>query len=694
MQSTLRRAFETVLEISWQAGVLVVLILIAQWLCRNHLSPKWRCAMWGLLLLRLAMPTMPQHQWSIWAVEPAPLPSVVSEQLSAARAIRSVQTNWPSARSNQPIVSIAEPISWGSIVALVWATGMVVALLRATGSCARFNRLVKANGLSPSGDSVQILANCCREMGIRRVPQLVVTQSVSTPAIFGAIRPALLLPPGIEHALSSSELRIVMMHELTHIMRRDVTAGIVLGLFRAIHWFNPLLWLASRRFKLDRELACDAALLSHPSAVSRQEYGKTILKVLENLGPGRSPVAAVAVVGSRSSVHARLKAIAQPAHGGAMVAILAMLLITAIGCATFTSPPRQSRLPSNFNSVTAVRTELVTHSFPVQDVQRIVQEFQRSRVAHNVVVNAPTSQPGMATLPATNTSILVRNESTLPPIVEPDKLVSALMESLEPNSWRGKGGNGSAELRGEQVSITQSARIQEKLQSMLKFGGRQIQVTTRFLTGSNKLDWERSRQDRWTPYAELQIWSDPLNDTEVTSLLDSQNKHQRTTTLTAPRLTVFNGERAFVKVATETAYVKDLTPIVSNEAVVFDPTVDTVESGVTLDCTAVIAQDGQTVTLNLHPKLQRLRALVPQPVSALTKDGKTVTQAFIQIPQVDTIEFDRTIRVPSGQTMLIKVGTIVGEVERTRLFGKSIEPDEQNFYLLVAATIVNPDNPQ
>ena len=64
-----------------------------------------------------------------------------------------------------------------------------------------------------------------------------------------------------------------------------------------------------------------------------------------------------------------------------------------------------------------------------------------------------------------------------------------------------------------------------------------------------------------------------LDDFQVSLLLRATQASQYSSTLTAPRLTLFNGQRAFVVVATETAYVSDLTPIVGTNAVAFDPTV-------------------------------------------------------------------------------------------------------------------------
>lgn len=200
-----------------------------------------------------------------------------------------------------------------------------------------------------------------------------------------------------------------------------------------------------------------------------------------------------------------------------------------------------------------------------------------------------------------------------------------------------------------------------------------------------------------------------LDDFQVSLLLRATQISQNTTTLTAPRLTLFNGQRAFVVVATETAYVSDLTPIVGTNAVAFDPTVGIIQSGVLLDVRATVSADRKYVTLELRPQLTRLRALVPFPVSAISNTPITtggasqqIVQAFVQQPVRDITSINTTVSVPDGGTLLLGGQTLAGEIERDsgvpilskipflkRLFtNSSMAKDEQVLLILVKPTIV------
>jgi general secretion pathway protein D len=199
-----------------------------------------------------------------------------------------------------------------------------------------------------------------------------------------------------------------------------------------------------------------------------------------------------------------------------------------------------------------------------------------------------------------------------------------------------------------------------------------------------------------------------LDDFQVNILLRATQISQNTTTLTAPRLTLFNGQYAYVAVSTDTAYVSDLTPVVANGAVAFDPTVAIVQSGVILLVRATVSDNKKYVTLTLRPTLQRLRGLTSFPISAVSNvtgvnsNTTQITTANIQQPVQDVTTLATTVSVPDRGTLLLGGQTLAGEIERDsgvpilskipflkRLFtNSSMAKDEQVLLILVKPTIV------
>ena len=101
---------------------------------------------------------------------------------------------------------------------------------------------------------------------------------VPGPAVVGALRPRIVLPVDFESRLRTGEAALVLAHERTHLARGDTRANLLAVVLRCLQWFNPLLHWADSRFRLDQEMACDAAVLArHPSA--RRSYAGAMLNV-------------------------------------------------------------------------------------------------------------------------------------------------------------------------------------------------------------------------------------------------------------------------------------------------------------------------------------------------------------------------------------------------------------------------------
>ncbi|GIW75440.1 MAG: hypothetical protein KatS3mg104_0503 [Phycisphaerae bacterium] len=166
-----------------------------------------------------------------------------------------------------------------------------------------------------------------------------------------------------------------------------------------------------------------------------------------------------------------------------------------------------------------------------------------------------------------------------------------------------------------------------------------------------------------------------LDDFQASLLIRATQGNQNVTQLTAPRVTLFNGQRAYVLVARQISYVSDLTPIVGTSAFGFDPTIDVIQSGVVLDVAATVSADRKYVTLTLRPQLSRIIGIQSFPVFGGTVDdggtpgdpgdgGTTTGTGFIQQPEIEITEVRTSVSVPDGGTLLLGGTTLSGEVER------------------------------
>jgi general secretion pathway protein D len=340
-----------------------------------------------------------------------------------------------------------------------------------------------------------------------------------------------------------------------------------------------------------------------------------------------------------------------------------------------------------------------------------------------------------------------------------DAIVKLIQETVDPNSWRDNGGQVGAvkELSG-QLIVTQTADNQRQLINLLEQlrETRAIQVTveTRFVSVSRNfledvglnLDFFFNIQNpnkfseisvtqgsaaftqnpstgipgsigsSATPPQSLTVTGTYLDKFQVNMLLRATQASIHTSVVTAPRVTLFNGQRAWVLIATQRAYVSDLTPVVGNGVVAFSPTIDVINSGVLLDVQATVSSDRKYVTLTLRPQLAELLGLfeftfqqgTTQGTTPIIGGGGTIVtntsagSGIVQQPEIQLTEVRTTVSVPDGGTLLLGGQTLAGEVEKEagvpvlskvpflkRLFtNRSTAKDETVLLILVKPTII------
>ena len=105
-------------------------------------------------------------------------------------------------------------------------------------------------------------------------------EGLQQPAVAGLFRPQLLLPDDAA-VLDDRQLRMIMLHELAHVRRWHVAANWALAILRAIHWWNPVFWLAASRFHSLREQSCDAFAIQRLEGRPTRDYSELLLMLAQ-----------------------------------------------------------------------------------------------------------------------------------------------------------------------------------------------------------------------------------------------------------------------------------------------------------------------------------------------------------------------------------------------------------------------------
>ncbi|MFZ4574620.1 MAG: hypothetical protein ACOYN0_09500 [Phycisphaerales bacterium] len=196
-----------------------------------------------------------------------------------------------------------------------------------------------------------------------------------------------------------------------------------------------------------------------------------------------------------------------------------------------------------------------------------------------------------------------------------------------------------------------------------------------------------------------------LDDIQVDFLIKATQADRRTVTLTAPRLTFTNSQRAWVAVATQIAFVSDLQPTVSESAVGFDPDLDVVSEGVVLDVEGTVSADRRYVFLTVRTAVSKIEGFNSVGVTAIA-GGQLVnssdTASFIQTPTVTVTQVKTSVTVPDQGTILLGGQRLITESQvetgvpvlskipiLNRFFTNRTETkDEQTLLILIKPTVL------
>lgn len=322
----MNEVFLKVLNMSIAAGWLILAVTLLRFALKR--TPKWiAVALWGIVALRLAVPFSFESAWSL-------IPS--AETFGA----RNLQYETPAIRSGIPAVNNAvNPVLgeafapgpggavsplyvWTAVVSVIWLIGIAGMLLYAGISYVRVRRRVAER--IPYGGNVFLCDH------------------VKSPFILGLVRPKIYLPSGLEAAA----VEPVIAHEKAHLARRDHWWKPLGFLILAVHWFNPLCWIAYVLLCRDIELACDEKVVRQMDLDGKKRYSTALLAC----SAGRRLVTICPLAFGEVGVKERVKNVLHYKKPGFWVIVAAVIACAVVTVCFATNPkegvPKEQYTPS------------------------------------------------------------------------------------------------------------------------------------------------------------------------------------------------------------------------------------------------------------------------------------------------------------------------------------------------------------
>lgn len=335
---------------SLKASILIPIILLVQILLRQKISARWNYALWFILLIRLVLPFEIENKFNIFSLLPSSetttsisstffeneTPAIISmnreNQLSNLHVENEQLSHGRAASNNIP----SDKISLLQITSLIWFSGVLIYSFLLVLNSFKLHLKIKTNSSPPNTAVLKIFQQCKKAMGVSSFIQLIEIESIKIPVLLGVLKPKIVLPKNLCATLNENEIKNILMHELAHFKRGDVIIAWITAFLQAVHWFNPVIWLAFFRMRSDRELACDEKTLDVLGANNSQAYGNTIITLLERISADIRLPMAVGIIESKTGLKRRLKMIINFRKKPLIWSFVAFALIAFLGVFSMT----------------------------------------------------------------------------------------------------------------------------------------------------------------------------------------------------------------------------------------------------------------------------------------------------------------------------------------------------------------------
>ena len=216
---------------------------------------------------------------------------------------------------------------WRFATLALYLVGLLLVAARFLTGAVRTVRMVRQARPAPHAQAMVDTVRCA--LGIDRPVRALESPGAAVPMTWGSLRPVVLLPEAARH-WPAERLHAVVLHELVHVRRHDILAQLAAQAACCLYWFHPLVWLAARELRKERERACDDAVLS--GGVPAPDYAGHLLELARVLVERRSLADAPAMA-ETGDLEDRVRAVLDGSRNRAPLNRRLAVTVAAVACA-------------------------------------------------------------------------------------------------------------------------------------------------------------------------------------------------------------------------------------------------------------------------------------------------------------------------------------------------------------------------
>jgi beta-lactamase regulating signal transducer with metallopeptidase domain len=331
--------FLTVLNMSLTASYVILFVMLVRLLLNK--APKFIAyALWSVVAFRLIIPFSFESMFSLMPRNTNAvviLPDIIFQQSPQIYSGIEVVDSFVSQLLPAPAIGAsANPLQiYVEIGAYIWALGTIALLVYS---------LVAVLLLKGQLKGAQLIEK-----------NIFQANNLKTPFVLGFINPKIYLPVG----LSKEEQNYIVIHEQTHIHRKDHIIKILAFLIVSIHWFNPLVWIAFMLMSTDMELSCDERVLKVMNEDIKKPYANSLL----SLAAGRHILNGSPLAFGEGNVRGRIKNVLNYKRPGFWIIFFSIIIVAAIEIGLAANPQPTASFNGSAYSVEEILYQAPMYSF-------------------------------------------------------------------------------------------------------------------------------------------------------------------------------------------------------------------------------------------------------------------------------------------------------------------------------------------
>ncbi|MCP3028696.1 BlaR1 family beta-lactam sensor/signal transducer [Halobacillus sp. A5] len=327
------------------SSIVVIGIMLIRKVFKNQLSSKWKYNLWFLLLIALLIPYLPTQSLRFGGKFTG------NENQNSNQAQAGFTTETPESNNGNWMDDFSTSVHrfdftvLDPVLTIIWIAGMFVMIVLAMHAWIKLWQIKKSASALTNNEVLSLFEQCKQRLNVSHPLVLAESQLIKSPMMFGIFNPCIILPRHAEVWLSTDEMKYILLHELHHYKKKDTATNYLTVLFQILYWFNPFIWIAFKEMRLDREIACDSAVLHTLDQHQHAAYGNTIIKFADKSYLTRHFAMVNLIASSKKQIKKRIEGIASFASDTNLVKVKSILIFMLLAGFVVCQIPIVSAMP-------------------------------------------------------------------------------------------------------------------------------------------------------------------------------------------------------------------------------------------------------------------------------------------------------------------------------------------------------------